>query len=119
TLSAAERDVHDRGLERHRGGEGRDLELVDLRVEPDPTLGRTTRDVVMHAPARVDLDGTVVEAHRDGDFERAGGSSQNALDVAVDTRDLRCILKLFEDFVPTCDRTGGLVHRGDTFHDFV
>ena len=63
-LAAAEGHVRHRALPRHPRGERRDLVERDVGVVADAALGRTERDVVLHAVAGEDLDLAVVHLHR-------------------------------------------------------
>ena len=68
-LRAAERDVHDRALDRHVRGQRADLVHVDARVEAQAALAGAAARVVLDPPAGVHLDAPVVEANRDRDLE--------------------------------------------------
>ena len=63
-LAAAERDVRHRAFPRHPGRQRRHLVERDVGVIADAALGRTERDVVLHAVAGEDLDLPVVHLHR-------------------------------------------------------
>ncbi len=69
-LRAAERQVHQRALPRHRHRERLDLVERDVGVVADPALRRPARDVVRDAPAGEDADGAVVHRGRDRDLDR-------------------------------------------------
>src|SRR6185312_9628260 len=67
-LGAAKGNVHHRALPRHPRGERFHFIAIDVRIESNPSLGRTTRRVVQHAIAGEHLDLPVV--HEDGDRQR-------------------------------------------------
>ena len=75
-LAAAERDVGQRALPGHPGGQRAHGVGGLLGVEADAALGRPAQIVVLDAEAAEDLDRPVVHAHRDGEVELAHGPAQ-------------------------------------------
>ena len=82
SLGTAVGDVHHGALDRHVRRQRGDLIGVHALVETDPTLARTTRGVVLNAPAGVHLDVARVHSNWYRDFEDALGGD-DPLDHAV------------------------------------
>ncbi|MFN8149639.1 MAG: hypothetical protein U0R24_00740 [Solirubrobacterales bacterium] len=80
-LGPAVGDPGDRGLPGHHRGEGTHLVDVDLGVEADPALVRTTRAVVLDAVAVVDARRAVGGLDRDLDGDFAVGLPEDLADV--------------------------------------
>ncbi len=99
-LRAAERQVGDGGLERHRRRECLHLVDVEVRVESQAALAGATRRVVLHAPAGEHLDRTVVHPHRHRDLEHPDGDAELVVDRRVDPDQLRRVIQTLEDRGP-------------------
>ena len=93
-LAAAERDVRDGALPRHPRGQRRDLVERDAGVIADAALGRTERDVVLHAVAGEDLDLAVVHLHRARDDDLALGVGEDLPDAGLEVEDARRLVEL-------------------------
>ena len=95
-LAAAERDVGDRALPRHPGGERRDFVEADVGVVANAALGRPERDVVLHAIAGEDFDLAVVHLNRTRDDDLALGVREDLPDAGVEPQQSRRSIELLE-----------------------
>ena len=95
-LAAAERDVRDGALPCHPRGERGDFVERHVRVVADAALGRSERDVVLHAVAGEDLDLAVVHLDRAGDGDLALGMREDFPDAGIETQQPRRAIELLE-----------------------
>ena len=92
-LGAPERDVHQRALPRHPGGQRFDFFEGDVEIEANAALGRSTRRVVQHAVAGIDLDLSAVAEDRHGDNDLFFGIAQNLVQAGVEIEQLRRVIE--------------------------
>ena len=95
-LAAAERDVRDRALPGHPGGERGHFVEADVGVVADAALGRPERDVVLHAIPGEDLDLAVVHLNRTRNDDLALGVREDLPDAGVEPQQARRSIELLE-----------------------
>ena len=112
-LGAAERNVDDRALPRHPGGERPHLVQGDVLVVTDAALARAARDVVEDAVADEDLDAAVVHRDRDRDLRLPHGLAQHLVEARVEAELLRGQVEPGHHFLEGAGGVDSLGRRSD------
>jgi hypothetical protein len=99
-LGAAEGQIEDGRLERHRGGQRLHLVGIDVGVEADAALAGAAGGVVVDPPPGEHLDGAVVHADRHRHLEHALGGAEDAVDVGIQIGELGGVVESIEHGLP-------------------